>query len=69
MPQWHRARARDTRGTTRSILMVEQSAVKALEISDYAYVLELGRTASMAPARPSGATKGSAARIWSVDLP
>jgi branched-chain amino acid transport system ATP-binding protein len=26
-----------------TILMVEQNAAKALEISDYAYVLELGR--------------------------
>ncbi len=27
----------------RTILMVEQNAAKALEISDYAYVLELGK--------------------------
>lgn len=30
-------------GQGRAILMVEQNAAKALEISDYAYVLELGR--------------------------
>jgi branched-chain amino acid transport system ATP-binding protein len=32
----------DLRRTGQTILMVEQNAVKALEISDYAYVLELG---------------------------
>jgi len=32
----------DLRRDGQTILMVEQNAVKALEISDYAYVLELG---------------------------
>jgi len=32
----------DLRGRGQTILMVEQNAAKALEISDYAYVLELG---------------------------
>jgi branched-chain amino acid transport system ATP-binding protein len=34
-----------------SILLVEQNARAALEISDYAYVMELGRIASRGPAR------------------
>jgi len=33
----------ELRGRGQTILMVEQNAAKALEISDYAYVLELGR--------------------------
>ena len=33
----------DLRRAGQTILMVEQNASKALEISDYAYVLELGR--------------------------
>jgi branched-chain amino acid transport system ATP-binding protein len=33
----------ELRRTGQTILMVEQNAAKALEISDYAYVLELGR--------------------------
>ena len=33
----------DLRGRGQTILMVEQNAAKALEISDYAYVLELGQ--------------------------
>jgi branched-chain amino acid transport system ATP-binding protein len=33
----------DLRRSGQTILMVEQNAVKALEISDYAYVLELGK--------------------------
>jgi branched-chain amino acid transport system ATP-binding protein len=36
------------RGTT--LLLVEQNARKALEIADYAYVLEGGRVAAAAPA-------------------
>jgi branched-chain amino acid transport system ATP-binding protein len=32
----------DLRRSGQTILMVEQNAAKALEISDYAYVLELG---------------------------
>jgi branched-chain amino acid transport system ATP-binding protein len=34
-----------------SILMIEQNAKRALEISDYGVVLELGRTRMQGPAR------------------
>ena len=41
----------DMSGQGVSILMVEQNAKRALEISDFGVVLELGRTRMQGPAR------------------
>jgi branched-chain amino acid transport system ATP-binding protein len=41
----------DLRGTGVSILLVEQNARAALNIADYAYVMELGRVTRTGPAR------------------
>jgi branched-chain amino acid transport system ATP-binding protein len=46
-----------------TILMVEQNAAKALEISDYAYVLQLGANRFDGSARRSEAVTGYAASI------
>ncbi len=58
----------ELRRSGQTILMVEQNAAKALEISDYAYVLDLGRNRYEGPGpRRSATTSASSACILGAD--
>ena len=52
-----------------SILMVEQNAARALEISDWALVFELGRLFREGPAHEFWQTLSSSSSIWEVMAP